>query len=142
VLIAHTRTKVSTDIFVQQNTPDPWLNLNSELELNGLRGAAASQSLANNNWIGMASKKTAIVTGTSQGIGAAVVPAFLDRGYNRRSLHCAPPDFLSRPVALIKAQAEHQQRGHSNQGLFGRIQNILCRAIPSYLSDQAALCKK
>src|SRR5215469_2399728 len=30
----------------------------------------------------MASKMTAIVTGASQGIGAAVVQAFLDRGYN------------------------------------------------------------
>jgi NAD(P)-dependent dehydrogenase (short-subunit alcohol dehydrogenase family) len=30
----------------------------------------------------MADKKTAIVTGASQGIGAAVVRAFLDRGYN------------------------------------------------------------
>jgi NAD(P)-dependent dehydrogenase (short-subunit alcohol dehydrogenase family) len=30
----------------------------------------------------MASKKTVIVTGASQGIGAAVVHAFLDRGYN------------------------------------------------------------
>jgi NAD(P)-dependent dehydrogenase (short-subunit alcohol dehydrogenase family) len=30
----------------------------------------------------MASKRTAIVTGASQGIGAAVVQAFLDRGYN------------------------------------------------------------
>jgi len=30
----------------------------------------------------MASKKTAIVTGASQGIGAAVVQTFLDRGYN------------------------------------------------------------
>jgi NAD(P)-dependent dehydrogenase (short-subunit alcohol dehydrogenase family) len=30
----------------------------------------------------MATKKTAIVTGASQGIGAAVVRAFLDRGYN------------------------------------------------------------
>ncbi len=30
----------------------------------------------------MASTKTAIVTGASQGIGAAVVRAFLDRGYN------------------------------------------------------------
>jgi NAD(P)-dependent dehydrogenase (short-subunit alcohol dehydrogenase family) len=30
----------------------------------------------------MASKKTAIVTGASHGIGAAVVRAFLDRGYN------------------------------------------------------------
>jgi NAD(P)-dependent dehydrogenase (short-subunit alcohol dehydrogenase family) len=30
----------------------------------------------------MADKRTAIVTGASQGIGAAVVQAFLDRGYN------------------------------------------------------------
>ncbi len=30
----------------------------------------------------MASKKTVIVTGASQGIGEAVVQAFLDRGYN------------------------------------------------------------
>ena len=30
----------------------------------------------------MASKKTAIVTGASQGVGAAVVRAFLNRGYN------------------------------------------------------------
>jgi NAD(P)-dependent dehydrogenase (short-subunit alcohol dehydrogenase family) len=32
--------------------------------------------------LSMASKKTVIVTGASQGIGAAVVQAFLDRGYN------------------------------------------------------------
>lgn len=31
--------------------------------------------------IGMGSNKTVIVTGTSRGIGAAVVQAFLDRGY-------------------------------------------------------------
>lgn len=30
----------------------------------------------------MTSKKTVIVTGASQGIGAAVVLAFLGRGYN------------------------------------------------------------
>jgi NAD(P)-dependent dehydrogenase (short-subunit alcohol dehydrogenase family) len=30
----------------------------------------------------MAGKRTAIVTGASQGIGAAVVQAFLDRGYS------------------------------------------------------------
>src|SRR5215467_5195970 len=32
--------------------------------------------------LSMASKKTVIVTGASQGIGAAVVQAFLGRGYN------------------------------------------------------------
>ena len=30
----------------------------------------------------MASRNTAIVTGASKGVGAAVVQAFLDRGYN------------------------------------------------------------
>ena len=30
----------------------------------------------------MPSKKTIIVTGASQGIGAGIVQAFLDRGYN------------------------------------------------------------
>ncbi len=30
----------------------------------------------------MADKQTVIVTGASQGIGAAIVQAFLDRGYN------------------------------------------------------------
>ena len=30
----------------------------------------------------MANKKTVIVTGSSQGIGAAIVQAFMDRGYN------------------------------------------------------------
>src|SRR6202000_2782258 len=32
--------------------------------------------------LSMTSKKTVIVTGASQGIGAAVVQGFLDRGYN------------------------------------------------------------
>ena len=35
-----------------------------------------------NRELSMADKQTAIVTGASQGIGAAVVRAFLDRGYN------------------------------------------------------------
>src|SRR6516162_6436451 len=44
---------------------------------------ARFQSLRENNKEQiMASKKTVIVTGASQGIGAAVVQAFLDRGYN------------------------------------------------------------
>ena len=32
----------------------------------------------------MANKKTVIVTGSSQGIGAAIVQAFMDCGYKRR----------------------------------------------------------
>jgi len=41
----------------------------------------------------MAANKTVIVTGASQGIGAAVVQAFLGRGYNavRQPLAGRPP---------------------------------------------------
>jgi NAD(P)-dependent dehydrogenase (short-subunit alcohol dehydrogenase family) len=35
----------------------------------------------------MANKKTLIVTGSSQGIGEAIVQAFLDRGYNVVATH-------------------------------------------------------
>jgi NAD(P)-dependent dehydrogenase (short-subunit alcohol dehydrogenase family) len=35
----------------------------------------------------MANKKTVIVTGSSRGIGAAIVRAFLDRGYNVVATH-------------------------------------------------------
>src|SRR6266436_4923024 len=52
----------------------------------------------------MASKRTAIVTGASQGIGAAVVQAFLDRGYNvvATSRGVSKADFApSRHLALV-----------------------------------------
>jgi NAD(P)-dependent dehydrogenase (short-subunit alcohol dehydrogenase family) len=35
----------------------------------------------------MANKKTVIVTGSSQGVGEAIVRAFLDGGYNVRATH-------------------------------------------------------
>jgi len=44
----------------------------------------------------MASKKTVIVTGASQGIGAAVVQAFLGRRYNVLQPRAAFPRPLSR----------------------------------------------
>jgi NAD(P)-dependent dehydrogenase (short-subunit alcohol dehydrogenase family) len=52
----------------------------------------------------MANKKTVIVTGASQGIGAAVVHAFLDRGYNvvASSRHVSQAGFASSPnLALV-----------------------------------------
>ena len=52
----------------------------------------------------MASKKTVIVTGASQGIGAAVVQAFLDRGYNvvATSRSVSKAGFASSPnLALV-----------------------------------------
>ena len=45
----------------------------------------------------MASKKTVIVTGASQGIGAAVFQAFLDHGYNNRV------PFIKPDVAVVDA---------------------------------------
>src|SRR6266849_4089562 len=52
----------------------PWA---PEPRCRGLQGSAGEQLE-----LSMASKKTVIVTGASQGIGAAVVQAFLGRGYN------------------------------------------------------------
>ena len=52
----------------------------------------------------MVSKKTVIVTGASQGIGAAVVQAFLDRGYNvvATSRRVTKGDFAPSPnLALV-----------------------------------------
>jgi len=52
----------------------------------------------------MANKKTVIVTGASQGIGAAVVQAFLDRGYNvvATSRSISKAGFATSPnVALV-----------------------------------------
>jgi NAD(P)-dependent dehydrogenase (short-subunit alcohol dehydrogenase family) len=58
----------------------------------------------------MANKKTVIVTGASQGIGAAVVHAFLDRGYNvvATSRHVSKAAFTPSPhLALVDGDIGH-----------------------------------
>ena len=58
----------------------------------------------------MASKKTVIVTGASQGIGAAVVHAFLDRGYNvvATSRNVSKAGFAPSPnLALVDGNIGH-----------------------------------
>src|SRR5260221_6004540 len=58
-----------------------------------------------NKGVGMSDKKTAIVTGASQGIGAGLVEAFLKRGYsvvaNSRHITKANPFAAVANVALV-----------------------------------------
>src|SRR5258706_1688991 len=58
-----------------------------------------------NKGVGMSDKKTAIVTGASQGIGAGLVEAFLKRGYsvvaNSRNISKANPFAASSNLALV-----------------------------------------
>jgi NAD(P)-dependent dehydrogenase (short-subunit alcohol dehydrogenase family) len=60
----------------------------------------------------MASKKTVIVTGASQGIGAAVVQAFLGRGYNvaATSRSVSKADFASSPNLALLTETLVRQR--------------------------------
>jgi hypothetical protein len=65
----------------------------------------------------MAGKTTAIVTGASQGIGAAVVQAFLDRGYNvvATSRGISEANFAPSPhLALV--DGGHRSGSHRRQG--------------------------
>jgi NAD(P)-dependent dehydrogenase (short-subunit alcohol dehydrogenase family) len=58
----------------------------------------------------MAKRKTVIVTGASQGIGAAVVDAFLDRGYNvvATSRQVSKAGFAPSPnLALVDGDIGH-----------------------------------
>ena len=58
----------------------------------------------------MANKKTVVVTGASQGIGAAVVQAFLDRGYNvvATSRSVSKAGFAPSPnLALVDGDIAH-----------------------------------
>src|ERR1700741_2146053 len=60
--------------------------------------------------LSMASKKTIIVTGASQGIGAAIVQAFLDRGYNvvATSRSVSKAGLASSPnLALVDGDISH-----------------------------------
>jgi NAD(P)-dependent dehydrogenase (short-subunit alcohol dehydrogenase family) len=60
----------------------------------------------------MASKKTVIVTGASQGIGAAVVQTFLDRGYNvvATSRSISRPASRRRRVSRLLTETLAKQR--------------------------------
>jgi NAD(P)-dependent dehydrogenase (short-subunit alcohol dehydrogenase family) len=72
--------------------------------------AAIEKSRPREQDFGMADTKTVIVTGASQGIGAGIVQAFLDRGYNvvatARSMTKA--GFASSPqLALVDGDISH-----------------------------------
>ncbi len=62
-----------------------------------------------NKGVGMSDKKTAIVTGASQGIGAGLVEAFLKRGYsvvaNSRNITKANAFPAAANVALVDGAA-------------------------------------
>src|SRR5467141_4793856 len=64
-----------------------------------------------NKGVGMSDKKTAIVTGASQGIGAGLVEAFLKRGYsvvaNSRHITKANPFAAAANVALVDGDIGH-----------------------------------
>ena len=83
----------------------------------------------------MASKSTAIVTGASQGIGAAVVQAFLDRGYNvlatSRNVSkagFAPSPHLSLVDGDIGQAATAEQVAQTAIGMFGSIDHVVNNA--------------
>ena len=83
----------------------------------------------------MASKKTVIVTGASQGIGAAVVQAFLDRGYNvvatSRSVSKAgftPSPHLALVDGDIGQAATAEKVAQTAIGKFGSINHIVNNA--------------
>jgi NAD(P)-dependent dehydrogenase (short-subunit alcohol dehydrogenase family) len=83
----------------------------------------------------MASKKTVIVTGASQGIGAAVVRAFLDRGYNvvatSRSVSkagFAPSPNLALVDGDIGQEATAQKVAQTAISKFGSIDHVVNNA--------------
>ncbi len=83
----------------------------------------------------MASQKTVIVTGASQGIGAAVVEAFLDRGYNvvatSRSVSkagFAPSPHLAIVDGDIGQAATAEKVAQTAIGKFGSIDHVINNA--------------
>src|SRR3979490_40243 len=83
----------------------------------------------------MASKRTAIVTGASQGIGAAVVQAFLDRGYDvvATSRGISKANFAPSPhLALIDGDigqaATADNVAQTAIGKFGSINHVINNA--------------
>jgi NAD(P)-dependent dehydrogenase (short-subunit alcohol dehydrogenase family) len=83
----------------------------------------------------MACKKTAIVTGASQGIGAAVVRAFLDRGYNvvGNARSFSGESFTaSANLALVEGDiglaTTAEKLAHAAIDKFGSIDHVVCSA--------------
>jgi NAD(P)-dependent dehydrogenase (short-subunit alcohol dehydrogenase family) len=83
----------------------------------------------------MAGKRTAIVTGGSQGIGAAVVQAFLDRGYNvvatSRGIskaNFAPSPHLALVDGDIGQEATANNVSQTAIGKFGSINHVVNNA--------------
>ena len=83
----------------------------------------------------MAGSKTVIVTGASQGIGAAVTRAFLDRGYNvvATSLKFSGTDFVaSAKLALVEgdisAEATAEKISQTAIAKFGSIDHVVNNA--------------
>jgi NAD(P)-dependent dehydrogenase (short-subunit alcohol dehydrogenase family) len=83
----------------------------------------------------MASKKTVIVTGASQGIGAAVAQAFLDRGYNvvatSRSVSkagFAPSPYLALVDGDIGQPATAEKVAQTAISKFGSIDHVVNNA--------------
>src|SRR5260370_7149548 len=80
----------------------------------------------------MASKRTVIVTGASQGIGAAVVQAFLDRSYNvvATSRSVSKAGFAPSPnLALVDGDigqaATAEKVAQAAIGKFGSIDHVV-----------------
>ena len=83
----------------------------------------------------MAGKSTALVTGASQGIGAAVVQAFLDRGYNvvATSRGISKANFAASPqLALVDGDigqaATADNVAQTAIGKFGSINHVVNNA--------------
>jgi NAD(P)-dependent dehydrogenase (short-subunit alcohol dehydrogenase family) len=83
----------------------------------------------------MASKKTVIVTGASQGIGAAIVQTFLDRGYNvvATSRSVSKAGFAPSPnLALVDGDigqaATAEKVAQTAIGKFGSIDHVVNNA--------------
>jgi NAD(P)-dependent dehydrogenase (short-subunit alcohol dehydrogenase family) len=83
----------------------------------------------------MAGKRTVIVTGASQGIGAAIVQAFLDRGYNvvATSREMTKSGFAPSPnLALVDGDIGHEATAEKVAktaiGQFGSIDHLVNNA--------------
>src|SRR5712691_1845331 len=94
-------------------------------------------------------RKTAIVTGASQGIGAGLVEAFVKRGYNvvanSRNITKANPFAAAANVALVDGDIGNQSTaattGETAVARFGRIDVLINNAgvfIPKPITECAA----